>query len=120
MSENNINLSEYFKKLNDNLSNVANSKSTISEALNNFRQISKGYSEFDNKSDINNIKYGNKDFNKCTKEEQLIFYNDQLQMIECLVTNSVYDLMVLYGIGEVYSNLCVIKYMLKLRSKTVK
>lgn len=92
MSENNINLSEYFKKLNDNLSNVANSKSTISEALNNFRQISKGYSEFDNKSDINNIKYSNKDFNKCTKEEQLIFYNDQLQMIECLVTNSVYDL----------------------------
>jgi len=89
MSENNfLNLRQYLNKINDIYSKKENQ--TLTETLNNFSQLSKSYASFD-KSNILEKQYSSYNFLECTREEQLNFYNDQLQLIECLVTKSIYD-----------------------------
>lgn len=78
------NLGKYLKSINDNYSK----DKSISEILNNFKQISDSYNideQLDKKS-YNNIRY-----DLCSIAERKDFYNDQLQFIECLVTNNIYD-----------------------------
>lgn len=73
----------YLKRLNETFS----SDKSMSEILNSFRCISDDL----NNMNIQNFNYSSHNFRECTKEEQERFYNEQLQLIECLVTNSIYD-----------------------------
>lgn len=81
-------LAEHLKKINNIYSTNDKSKS-LTDILNNFRQISKDFSNFDEQE--YKFDYSSYDFSKCTAEEQKRFINDQLQILECLVTNSVFD-----------------------------
>ena len=75
------------KQVNDLLKNT--DKQSLTDILESFSCISKDYNEIENKIELN--KYSDILYSKCTKEEQTLFFQDQLQMIECLVTNSIYD-----------------------------
>lgn len=57
--------------------------------LNSFRLISEDYNKFNNKE--NKTNYSSFNYNELTNDEKTQFFNDQLQFIECLVTNSIYD-----------------------------
>ena len=70
------------------LSNIYSSENTsLTEVLNSFKCMSDNYAQIK----VKDFKYSNYDFDKCSSEEQIEFVNDQLQFIECLVTNSIYD-----------------------------
>lgn len=83
-------LSTRLKRVNDNISSVANNESTIAEALETFRQISEEYSAHTS-NEIEGYHYSNVNFDECSPQERENFMNDQLQMIECLLLNSVYE-----------------------------
>lgn len=84
-----FNISEYFGKLNK-IYAIKDKNQTLTETLNEFNQITKSYSDFvQNNSD--ELTYSDYNFLKCSREEQEQFFNDQLQLLECLVTNSIYD-----------------------------
>lgn len=89
MSINNYNnISELLNKLNNNYKN--NEEKSLSDILDSFSQLSKDYADFNNLS-INKKEYSSKKYNECTLEEKQDFFNNQLQFIECLVTNSIYE-----------------------------
>lgn len=69
---------------------------SLNDILESFSIISKNYNEVEEKIELN--KYSNTLYSKCTEEEKTQFFNDQLQLIECLVTNSIYD-----SVGVVYN-----------------
>ena len=81
-----LNNFERIKKVNDIFKN--NEKQSLTDILESFSCIAKDYNEF-NKEEKSN--YSNVLYEKCTEDEKLDFYNNQLQLLECLVTNSVYD-----------------------------
>ena len=88
MSVTNNILSNYLKKINETYSNT--NKQSLTDILTSFSQLSKDY--HDNNTDKEQkIQYSDKSYNKCTQEEQQEFINNELQLIECLVTNSIYD-----------------------------
>lgn len=64
-------------------------KQSLTDILESFSCISKDYNEIENNIELN--KYSNILYSKCTVEEQQAFFEDQLQMIECLVLNSIYE-----------------------------
>lgn len=80
-------LNNGIKKINSLYDNTKNK--SLSEILESFSCISKENINIDYNSNLN--KYSNILFDKCSEEEQQEFYNDQLQLIECLVVNSIYD-----------------------------
>ena len=89
INDKDFNISEYFGKLNK-IYAIKDKNQTLTETLNEFNQITKSYSDFvQNNSD--ELTYSNYNFLKCSREEQEQFFNDQLQLLECLVTNSIYD-----------------------------
>lgn len=93
---------KYLKELNDNYANVVKKKFSMTNALSNFRQISSNFSKFD-AEEIPENQYSSKNFRQCTRDEQLKFYEDQLEMIECLVTNSIYDKSgITYNWGKIF------------------
>ena len=63
-----------------------NQKQSLTEILESFSCISKN-------NDIEIVKknYSNVLYHLCTQDEQQYFVDDQLQLIECLVTNTIYD-----------------------------
>ena len=75
------------KQINDIYKN--SEKQSLTDILESFSCISKDYNEIENKIELN--KYSNVLYSKCSEKEQEEFFNDQLQLIECLVTNSIYD-----------------------------
>ena len=75
------------KKVNDLLKNT--DKQSLTDILESFSCISKDYNEIESKIELN--KYSNVLYSKCTEDEKKLFFQEQLQMIECLVTNSIYD-----------------------------
>lgn len=75
---------KYLKSINDNYSK----DKSISEILNNFKQISDDYN-IDHS--INKKSYSNIRYDLCSVDERKDFFNSQLQFIECLVTNNIYD-----------------------------
>ena len=83
-----VNLRKYLNDLNNIYSKKENQ--SLTDILNNFNQLSESYIEL-NKEKNNEFKYSSYDFWECSKEEQLAFFNDQLQLVECLVINSIYD-----------------------------
>ena len=84
-----LNLSEYLGKINQIYAKRDKNK-TLTETLNEFKQMTKSYNDFVQNND-NELTYSEYNFIKCTREEQEQFFNDQLQLLECLVTNSIYD-----------------------------
>lgn len=89
INDKDFNISEYFGKLNK-IYTIKDKNQTLTETLNEFNQITKSYSDFvQNNSD--ELTYSDYNFLKCSREEQEQFFNDQLQLLECLVTNSIYD-----------------------------
>ena len=89
INDKDFNISEYFGKLNK-IYAIKDKNQTLTETLNEFNQITKSYSDFvQNNSD--ELTYSDYNFLKCSREEQEQFFNDQLQLLECLVTNSIYD-----------------------------
>lgn len=82
-------LGAYLKRISDSYKNK--DKNSFQSILSSFSEMSKDYSEFANKDKELN-KYSNIDFSKCTHEEQKQFYEEQLQFIECLVMNKIYDM----------------------------
>ena len=82
-----INNFDRIRQVNDILKN--DNKQSLSDILESFSCISKNYEELD--KNIENIEYSNILYSKCSEEEKESFYNNQLQLIECLVTNTIYD-----------------------------
>ena len=82
-----INNFDRIRQINDILKN--DNKQSLSDILESFSCISKNYEELD--KNIENIEYSNILYSKCSEEEKESFYNNQLQLIECLVTNTIYD-----------------------------
>ena len=83
MSLTNNNILKRFKKITDVYSDGKN----MSEIFEVFSCLSQ---DFENIK-VKDFNYSSYDFLKCSKDEQETFFNDQLQFIECLVTNSIYD-----------------------------
>lgn len=83
-----LNELDKLKKINDIYGTVDKNKS-LNDILNSFRQVSVEFSQLNNIDD--SFKYSNYDIFKCTADEQRMFFDDQLQMIECLVANNIYD-----------------------------
>ena len=79
-------LGNYLKLVNSNY----DKNQSITDILNNFRAMSTDYSQFSNDNE-ETFNYSSRNFNECTDEEKQNFFNDQLQFVECLVTNSIYD-----------------------------
>ena len=77
--------SKYISILNNKLNRDKNS--SLNDILNSFSQLSKDYPEYTENIEVN--KYTSPDFYKCTYEEQQDFINEQMQFVECLVTNSI-------------------------------
>lgn len=102
MERNNSIIYKYLKELNENYAKVVSKKFSMTNALSNFRQISSNFSKFDSE-DIPNDAYSSRNFRECNKNEQLDFYNDQLQTIECLVVNSIYEKSgIAYNWGKIF------------------
>lgn len=60
-------------------------KKSFTDILSEFKCLS-------NKEDLVQINYSSKNFNECPYEEKEMFYKDQLQMIECLVTPDIHKM----------------------------
>lgn len=64
-------------------------KQSLTDILESFSCISKDYNEIENQIELN--KYSHILYSQCSEDEQNQFFQDQLQLLECLVTNSIYD-----------------------------
>lgn len=82
-----VNNFDRIRQINDILKNTE--KQSLTDILESFSCISKEYNELD--KNIEETHYSNVLYSKCTKDEQDTFYNNQLQLLECLVTHSIYD-----------------------------
>ena len=79
------NLKNYLNNLYNVYKNSSEKKS-ISETLLEFSQLAQTY---ENQNIVSKV-YSSPDFFKCTKDEQEDIVNNQFQLIETLVTNSIY------------------------------
>lgn len=95
MSGFNNGIIEHLKKIND-IYSVKDKTQSLTDILNNFRQVTKDFSDFS--EDNNSFTYSNYNYEKCSNDEKMVFYQDQLQMLECLVINSIYE-----KVGTVYN-----------------
>jgi len=78
-----INNIDRLKKLNEIYSNKG--KQTLSEILKSFSCLN------ENTNIENNYKYSHNLFDDCTEDEKQKFISNQLELLECLVTNTIYD-----------------------------
>lgn len=94
-------LGNYLKKLNDQY----NSKDkSLTEILKSFSQISSEYNELNEVKDLLETQYSSNNYNECTEEEQDDFFSDQLQFIETLVVNSIYEKSgIVWNWGDIYN-----------------
>lgn len=82
MSENGVlSKGKYLKSI----SSIFGEKKNMTEIFESFRCISESY----NNIEIQDFNYSDYDYSKCSKDEQERFFNDQLQLIECLVTDNI-------------------------------
>lgn len=82
-----LNNFDRIKKVNDLLKNTE--KQSLTDILESFSCITKDYNEIGNKIEQN--KYSNVLYSKCTEDEKEDFFENQLQLVECLVTHTIYD-----------------------------
>ncbi len=70
------------------LSKIYSGENTsLTEVLNSFKCVSDNYAQIK----VKEFQYSSYEFDKCSIKEQAEFVNDQLQLIECLVANTIYD-----------------------------
>ena len=88
MSEKNsfLGLGTYLKKVNDSF----DSNKSLSDVLDSFRCISKQYQEF-NSIDQTTRNYSDNNYALCSENEQNDFDLIELETLECLVCNTIYD-----------------------------
>ena len=83
-------LGSYLKQINDQYGK--NKEKSISDILRSFSQISPEYNKLEEIHNGNlEKKYSSFNFNECTNDEKEDFFNNQLQFIETLVINSIYE-----------------------------
>lgn len=82
---NTLNSYEYLKRLSE----TYKEEKTLTGMINSYRVISEDYNKL-NKIE-NTFNYSSYDYNECSEEEQYDFFTNQLQFVECLVTNTIYD-----------------------------
>ena len=94
-------LGNYLKKLNDQY----NSKDkSLTEILKSFSQISSEYNELNEVKNQIGTQYSSNNYSECTPDEQEEFFSDQLQFIETLVVNSIYEKSgILWDWGDIYT-----------------
>lgn len=105
MSEQNFSgnkLGSYLKKINDTYSNKEKS---LTDILTSFSQISPDYNELNEVNEnIIDQNYSSENYNECSEEEQEEFFSDQLQFIETLVVNSIYEKVgIIWNWGDIYN-----------------
>ena len=86
-------VSNYISNLYNFYKSTTQKNQSLTDILTNFSQISKDYKDIIKEKNIANNQYHYSSYNfvECTNEEQLDFINNQLQLIESLVTNSIYE-----------------------------
>ena len=82
-------LGTYLKQISDAYKNKENGD--LTGILSSFSQMSKDYSEFTN-SKVDEFAYSNYEYSKCSDVEKKDFANQQLQFIECLVLDNIYNM----------------------------
>lgn len=82
---NTLNSYEYLKRLSE----TYKEEKTLTGMINSYRVISEDYNKL-NKIE-NTFNYSSYNYNDCSEEEQYDFFTNQLQFVECLVTNTIYD-----------------------------
>lgn len=90
---------EYLYRVSKLYNRHKTTKLSIDETLKEFSQISPNYDKY--KQDISNeesFNYSNVLYDNCSQKEKEHFILDELQMLECLVLNSVYD-----SVGTVFN-----------------
>ena len=97
-------LGNYLNKINNEYNNKDNK--SITDILKSFSQISNEFNEF-NENELNNNNnnvYSSVNYNECSDIEQEEFFSDQLQFIETLVTNNIYDKQgIIWNWGDIYN-----------------
>lgn len=95
-------LGNYLNKINNEYNNKDNK--SITDILKSFSQISNEFNEFnENELNNNNNVYSSVNYNECSDIEQEDFFSDQLQFIETLVTNSIYEKQgIIWNWGDIY------------------
>lgn len=96
-------LGNYLKQISEQYN--SNKKKSITEILKSFSQISSGYNELNEFNNIVTEKvYSSSNYNECPKDEQDEFFEDQLQFIETLVINSIYEKSgIIWNWGDIYN-----------------
>lgn len=98
----NSELGNYLKKLN----NQYNSKDkSLTDILKSFSQISNEYNEL-NEVESNDLgsQYSSYNYIECSDTEQEDFFSDQLQFIETLVVNTIYEKTgIIWNWGDIYN-----------------
>ena len=95
-------LGNYLKQINDS---YKNKEKSITDILTSFSQISTDYNEL-NEVNENTIEknYSSPNYNECSDDEQEDFFSDQLQFIETLVINSIYEKTgIIWNWGDIYN-----------------
>ena len=77
-----------YRQLNEVLKN--SEKKSISDILLDFTEISSSFSNIENELNKHKYVYSSARFDLCPLDEQRYFVNDQLQLIETLVTDKIY------------------------------
>lgn len=89
VNDNRYTISNYLTRLNDAFKNEG--KQSISDILLKFTEITNSFSNIENEINKRKVEYSSPRFDKCPIEEQRRFVSSQLQLIETLVANKIYD-----------------------------
>ena len=93
-------LGNYLNKINNEYSSKNKS---VTDILKSFSQISNEYNEFNEVKQNNDKKYTSNNYIECSIDEQEEFFSDQLQFIETLVINSIYEKSgIIWNWGDIY------------------
>ncbi|MBQ3415875.1 MAG: DEAD/DEAH box helicase family protein [Clostridia bacterium] len=79
---------KYLKRINETFKNEKNK--SLSDILNDFRYMSEDFQKLNEQLTTNKITYSNARFDLCTIDEQKQFINNQLQLVETLVTDKIW------------------------------
>ena len=83
------NIGNYVKKQNDNFKSSENK--SISDVIKNFQIIQNDFNSILDQNDEDDIHYSSVRLDECSQDEMIDFHNRQLQFIETLVINSIYE-----------------------------
>lgn len=94
-------LGNYLKKINDQ---YGKKDKSLTDILKSFSQISNEYNELNEVNNQLNNQYSSYNYNECSDNEQEDFFSDQLQFIETLVINSIYEKSgIIWNWGDIYN-----------------